>query len=175
MAETKVEELLDATLDAEELALASEEVRATLSALWNAEGSRMRTRLLDAMHKRAESHQHEVTTALRDREAEDIARARGIFANFRRTLTESIDRLTREIDAEQELLTLDLPDIARAQQEQRRTDLRRMNERRISLDEEELREVDAIRERYADVKPHISAVAVVFALTPTDAQPGALR
>jgi hypothetical protein len=44
--------------------------------------------------------------------------------------------------------------------------LRRLTE----LDEERAREVSAITERYADVKPHTTAAAVVFALTTTDAE-----
>ena len=58
------------------------------------------------------------------------------------------------------------------QQKQRRRDLDAMRDRLESLDEEEQREVAAITERYADVKPHVSAAAVVFALTPQDAAAG---
>jgi hypothetical protein len=47
-----------------------------------------------------------------------------------------------------------------------------MRDRLESLDEEEQREVAAITDRYADVKPHVSAAAVVFALTPQDARAG---
>ncbi|MDN5758895.1 MAG: hypothetical protein L0H59_10225, partial [Tomitella sp.] len=60
------------------------------------------------------------------------------------------------------------------QQKQRRRDLEAMRDRLESLDEEEQREVAAITERYADVKPHVSAAAVVFALTPQDARAGAV-
>jgi hypothetical protein len=44
-----------------------------------------------------------------------------------------------------------------------------MEDRLASLDDEERREVAGIRERYADVKPYVSTVALVFALTPEDA------
>ena len=44
-----------------------------------------------------------------------------------------------------------------------------MRDRLESLDEEEQRELSAIADRYTDVKPYVSAAAVVFALTPTDA------
>jgi hypothetical protein len=37
------------------------------------------------------------------------------------------------------------------------------------LDDEEAREVVAITERYAEVKPHTTAAAIVFALTRDDA------
>jgi hypothetical protein len=37
------------------------------------------------------------------------------------------------------------------------------------IDDEEAREIAAINDRYADVKPHTTAAAVVFALTRADA------
>ena len=43
-----------------------------------------------------------------------------------------------------------------------------MRDRLESLDDEERRELDAIADRYTDVKPYVSAAAVVFAMTPTD-------
>ncbi len=46
-------------------------------------------------------------------------------------------------------------------------------ERRLDeLDDEEAREIEAITERYAEVKPHTTAAAVVFALTHEDAKGG---
>jgi hypothetical protein len=44
-----------------------------------------------------------------------------------------------------------------------------MQRRLDELDDEEAREITAIKDRYADVKPHTTAAAVVFALTRTDA------
>ena len=44
-----------------------------------------------------------------------------------------------------------------------------MIERLNSLDDEERREIDAISARYTEIKPHVTAAAVVFALTPEDA------
>ena len=44
-----------------------------------------------------------------------------------------------------------------------------MRRRLDELDDEEAREIAAIAERYADVKPHTTAAAVVFALTRADA------
>jgi hypothetical protein len=40
------------------------------------------------------------------------------------------------------------------------------------LDDEEAREIEAITERYAEVKPHTTAAAVVFALSHEDAEKG---
>ncbi|MEV5936694.1 helicase-related protein [Streptomyces sp. NPDC052079] len=168
MAEAKVEEVLDQALDAEHLDLADDSVRAALARLWNAEDSRLRTRLLNAVARRAESHQERVTEALRERRESDIARAREIFSAFRLNLEESRERLAREIQAQEELLFAD------DQQAQRR-DLRAMEDRLTNLQEEEQREITAIGERYANVKPHVSAAAVVFALTPADAEAGKVQ
>ena len=44
-----------------------------------------------------------------------------------------------------------------------------MERRLLSLGDEQEREFAGIRERYADVRPFVSAAAVVFALTPADA------
>ncbi|GDY33657.1 DISARM system SNF2-like helicase DrmD [Gandjariella thermophila] len=169
MAETKVEQVLDDALDAERLTVADEDVRAALARMWVADGSRLRSRLLAAMERKAQSRQERVTEALQAREEADVARAREIFGAFRVNLRESRDRLARAIREHEEMLFTD------DQQRQRRHDLQAMEDRLASLDEEEQREIAAIRERYTDIKPHVSAAAVVFALTPADAQKGALQ
>ena len=169
MAEAKVEEVLDKALDAEDMVLADESVRAALAQTWSADDPRLRNRLLAAVARRAESHQERVTEALRARRESDITRAREIFAAFRVNLEESREQLAREIQTQDELLFSD------DQQAQRRRDLRAMEDRLASLHEEEQREIAAISERYADVKPHVSAAAVVFALTPADAEAGRVQ
>ena len=166
MAEAKVEEVLDAARDSEHLTLAGDEVRGALAREWNADGSRLRTRLLTAMTRKAASRQEKVAEALHARRTADVARAREIFGAFRTNLRESRERLATEVRSQQEMLFTD------DQQAQRRRDLRGMEDRLACLDEEEQREVAAITERYADVKPHVSAAAVVFALTRQDAEAG---
>ncbi len=169
MAEAKVEQVLDDALDAESLVLAGVAARTALAQEWNAEDSRLRTRLLTAMARKAESRQEKVTEALETRRDTDITRAREIFGAFRVNLRESRDRLAREIsDQEQALFTDD-------QHAQRRHDLRAMEDRLAGLDDEEQREITAIGERYRDIKPHVSAAAVVFALTPADAEAGTVQ
>ena len=163
MAEAKVEQVLDQALDAQDLVLAGEEVRRRLADQWNADGAPLRTRLLTAMEQKARSHQERVIDTLYKRRDSDIARAREIFAAFRVNLQESRDRLDREIRSEEEKL---FPD---DQQRQRQHDLAGMIDRLASLDDEERRETIAISARYADIKPHVTAAAVVFALTPEDA------
>lgn len=169
MSEAKVEEVLDAALDAADLSLADEDVRTALAELWNAEGSRLRTRLLTAMARKAETRQEKVTDALQSRRDSDSTRVREIFNAFRINLRESRDRLSREIREQQEALFTD------DQQAQRRRDLRAMEDRLASLDDEEQREIAAIDERYSDIRPHVSAAAVVFALTPADADAGKVQ
>ena len=163
MAEAKVEQVLDHALDAQDLVIAGEEVRRRLADQWNADGAPLRTRLLTAMEQKARSHQEQVIDTLYKRRDSDIVRAREIFAAFRVNLQESRDRLDREIRSEEEKL---FPD---DQQRQRQHDLAGMIDRLASLDDEERREISAISARYADIKPHVTAAAVVFALTPEDA------
>ena len=166
LSEAKAEEVLDGALDARDLTLAAAEVRAGLAELWNDDGSRLRTRMLTAMERKAEARQAQVTDALIKRRDTDIARARDIFAAFRGNLMESRELLARRIREEDATL---FPD---DQQRQRRRDLDAMDDRLSSLDGEERREVAAITARYADIKPHVTAAAVVFALTPQDAANG---
>ena len=164
MAEVKVEQVLDQTLDAQNLVLADEDVRRRLTDLWNADDGSLRDRLLAAMDHKATTHRERVIDTLHKRRDTDIARAREIFAAFRVNLQESRDRLGREIRSEEELL---FPD---DQQRQRRHDLASMIERLNGLDDEERREIAAISARYAEIKHHVTAAAVVFALTPEDAR-----
>ena len=162
MAEAKVEQVLDA----QALTLAGPEIRAALTRLYNADGSRLRTRLLTAMATRAQARQEARTSELDSRREADIRRAHQIFAAFRLNLAESRERLAIEIATQDAMLFTD------DQQRQRRRDLRAMEDRLLSLDEEERREIAAIQERFAGIAPHVSAAAVVFALTPADAQSG---
>jgi superfamily II DNA/RNA helicase len=164
MAAQKVEEVLDAALDAETLTFASHKVRAELAREYDADQSRLRNRLLAAMERKAKARQDARTSELEARETADADRAKQIFAAFRVNLTESRDRLAREIATEDALLFTD------DQQWQRRRDLQAMKDRLATLDDEERREIAMIRERYADIKPHVSAAAIVFALTPDDAK-----
>jgi superfamily II DNA or RNA helicase len=164
MAEAKVEQVLDQTLDAQHLVLADKDVRRRLTEQWNADDGSLRDRVLAAMESKARTHQDRVIDTLHKRRDTDVARAREIFAAFRRNLQESRDRLQREIQSEEEKLFAD------DQQRQRQHDLAGMIERLASLEDEEQREIDSISARYAEIKPHVTAAAVVFALTPEDAQ-----
>jgi len=173
LAEEKVLDLLDRALDPGQHTTANDAVRAHLAAVWNGDEpttpggprGRLHERLTAAMQRRADTRQKRVEDLLAVRRDTDLKRAADIFAAFRRNLTDSIARLHRE--DEQQLDMLPLADDQRAQ---RARDLRAMEARLDSLGEEEDRELEAIRERYTDVKPYVSAAALVFALTPADAR-----
>jgi superfamily II DNA or RNA helicase len=163
MAEEKAEAALDLALDGTELDLAQESVRRQLCELWNVPDAPLRTRLEDSMQARA-SRRHELVMGQLDRrQAADTRRAHEIFVAFRTNLRDSLDLLQR---AEEEAAARLFPD---DQQRQRRRDIQGMERRLDELGDEEAREIAAITERYADVKPHTTAAAIVFALTREDA------
>ena len=116
------------------------------------------------MRARAGRRHELVTEQLARRQEADVQRAREIFAAFRTNLRDSLKQLNQ---AEEEAQAMLLPD---DQQRQRRRDIEAMSRRLDELDDEEAREIAAITDRYADVKPHTTAAAVVFALTPNDAE-----
>ena len=171
LSEEKAEDVLDQALDAQDLALADEQIRRVLAELWNGDGAgrALRGRLLTAMTRKAQSLQEKRLGALATRQETDIARAKEIFAAFRVILRESRGRLEREIRSQDEFLFSD------DQQKQRRHDLSTMIDRLEQLDGEERREIYAINSRYADIRPHVTAAAVVFALTPADAAAGRIQ
>lgn len=164
MAEEKAEAALDHALDGEKISLADERVRDQLCDLWNVPDAPLRVRLEESMQARAGRRHELVLEQLTRRQDADVQRAREIFAAFRINLRESLARLRR---ADEEAAAMLLPD---DQQRQRRRDIEAMERRLDELDDEEAREIDAIRERYADVKPHTTAAAVVFALTRDDVE-----
>jgi len=166
MAEEKAEHALDLALDADRLTLAGRRTRDALCDMWNAPDAPLRARLEESMHARAERRHTRVLEQLDKRRAADVQRARDIFSAFRTNLRESLD-LLRSKDAEAEAMLW-----ADEQQKQWRRDIDSMQRRLDELDDEEAREIAAITDRYADVRPHTTAAAVVFALTPEDAKGG---
>lgn len=163
LAEDKVHAILDSALDARHLDLASRPIRQQLEDAWDAENGRLRRRLEEAMRRRARTRQEAVQHSLDKRQAADAERAHDIFRAFRLNLNDSLQRLHSEEDQQAAMLWAD------EQQRQRQFDIRQMEDRLASLDDEERREIAGIEERYADVKPYVSAVAVVFAVAPVDA------
>lgn len=164
MAEEKAEAALDQALDGDTLPLADDRVRDQLCDMWNVPDAPLRTRLEESMQARATRRHELVIEQLTRRQEADIQRAREIFAAFRTNLRDSLQRLRQ---AEEEAAAMLLPD---DQQRQRRRDIDAMERRLDELDDEETREIAAIIDRYADVKPHTTAAAVVFALNRADAE-----
>ena len=164
MAEEKAEAALDKALDPERLSVADDRVRDQLCDLWNVPDAPLRLRLEESMQARAGRRHELVIEQLTKRQAADIQRAKEIFAAFRANLRDSLARLKKEEGEAQGQLFAD-PD----QQRQWRRDIDAMSRRLDELDDEEAREIAAITDRYADVKPHTTAAAVVFALTRADA------
>lgn len=165
MAEEKAEDALDKALDGDHLQLAAPAVRSQLGDLWNVRDAPLRARLEQSMHSRASRRHEHVVDQLTKRQEADVQRATDIFAAFRANLRESLAQLRKEDEDAQGQLFSD-PD----QQRQWRRDIDSMNRRLDELDDEEQREIDAIVDRYADVKPHTTAAAVVFALNRADAE-----
>lgn len=164
MAEERAEAALDKALDGENLLLADTWVRDQLADIWSVPDAPLRQSLEIAMASRAARKQEQVKDQLRSREAADVKRARDIFAAFRDNLCDSLASLRAyELEAQGRLFAD--PD----QERQWRRDREAMQRRLDELDDEEAREVAAIRDRYTEVKPHTTAAAVVFALTRADA------
>ncbi|WP_432839071.1 DISARM system SNF2-like helicase DrmD [Dactylosporangium sp. CA-092794] len=164
MAEERAEAALDKALDRKNLTLADQRVRDQLCDLWNVPDAPLRLRLEESMRSRADRRHDLVTEQLARRQAADVQRATEIFAAFRANLRDSLTRLRAEEDAAAGQLFTD-PD----QQRQWRRDIEAMARRLDELDDEQGREISAIHDRYAEVKPHTTAAAVVFALTRGDA------
>ena len=165
LAEGRTLNLLDTVLDAQHtMTLAAPVTRQRLVDAWNSDKSSLRDRLRQAMDRRAESRQDAVAESLAERQDTDIARAIGIFTAFRVNLQDSLTHLRSKEEEEQAMLFLN-----QDEQRQRQLDIRRMEDRLASLADEERREIAGIQQRYSDIKPYVSAVALVFAITPDDA------
>ncbi|MGX6511629.1 DISARM system SNF2-like helicase DrmD [Rhodococcus sp. SJ-2] len=164
MAEEKAEAALDKALDGENLILADARVRDQLCDIWNVPDAPLRVRLEESMRARAGRRHELVMEQLAKRQETDVQRAKEIFAAFRTNLRDSLKVLRAAQEESQMML---LPD---DQQRQRRRDIEAMSRRLEELDDEETREIAAITDRYAGVKPHTTAAAVVFALTRSDAE-----
>lgn len=165
MAEERAEAALDTALDEENLVLADPRVREQLADIWNVPDAPLRQSLETAMSTRAARKQAQVTEQLERRRTDDVQRAGEIFAAFRANLRDSLARLrAQEAEAQEQLFT------EPEQERQWRRDREAMQRRLDELDDEEAREIAAIEDRYAEVKPHTTAAAVVFALTRADAE-----
>lgn len=165
IAEDTLHEVLDRSLDPGSYRLAGPEVRRHLASLWN-DGGHLRTRLVEETARRAQSLQAGVHQSLDERCQADLDRVRGIFAAFRANLTDSLERLRTEEREQEAMLAL----WSGEQRQQRARDIRAMEDRLEDLAGEETREEAAVRSRYEDVRPYVSSVALVLAVTEEDAE-----
>ena len=165
VAERTLREVLDRALDPGDYRLAGPEVRRRLASLWN-DGGHLRTRLVEETSRRAQSLQADVAHSLEERRRADADRVHGIFSAFRANLTDSLEHLRAQEREQEAMLAL----WADEQRHQRARDVRAMEDRLADLAGEEEREEDAVRSRYEDVKPYVSSVALVLAVTEEDAE-----
>ena len=165
IAEDTLHEVLDRSLDPGSYRLAGPEVRRHLASLWN-DGGHLRTRLVEETARRAQSLQAGVHQSLDERCQADLDRVRGIFAAFRANLTDSLANLHAQEREQQAMLDL----WSGEQRQQRARDIRAMEDRLEDLAGEETREEAAVRSRYEDVRPYVSSVALVLAVTEEDAE-----
>ena len=139
---------------------------AELVEAWNTEDdSGVRARVQAAISSRVERRTVEVQEQLAARRDADLARVDAIFVRFEGTLRESI------ADAEQQASQSEgmLFDVEQRQSER---DLRQMRRRLDDLEDERKREMEAVGERYADVKAWPFPAAVLFAISEADAARG---
>ena len=163
VAEDKLSHVLDRALDPGGYQLAEQPVRRHLTDLWNDDGH-LRARLVEETERRAANLQNRVAASLEERQQADTKRVHGIFDVFRANLTDSLKRLRAEEREQEAMLWAD------EQQHQRAQDIRAMEDRLVSLAGEEKREAEAMALRYQDVRPYVSPVALVLAVTEEDAQ-----
>jgi hypothetical protein len=156
--------VLDSALDAgHPLTLAGPGARRHVVAEWNGAGdAQWRDRLTRRMTERAGVLRRQVEGSLNERKVADFKRASEIYTAFRASLGQALSRL-RARDIQQEAMLW-----ADEDQRQLRRDIERMEQRVESLDDEERRELAGIEDRYADVRPYIASVGLVFALSKAD-------
>ncbi|MFC5000840.1 DISARM system SNF2-like helicase DrmD [Dactylosporangium cerinum] len=168
LGEELAEELLAATLDGEHLQAAPPAALAALVARWNSDitsSDGLRARVERAVADRADRRLRDLTNDLAIRRDADLARVEGTFRRFRATLDRSIARM-EEAAREAESALFELEGSTR----QRRRDIAEVRRRLDVLDEELGRERHAVCARYESPTPYPFAGALIFALTPADAE-----
>ncbi|GAB3523540.1 DISARM system SNF2-like helicase DrmD [Arthrobacter monumenti] len=160
------EDLLVTALDAEKLTAPSPGVLSGLADLWNADGADdggIRQRVAEAVASRAQRLRSGIEQDLVKRKTADLERVNEVFARFRQTLAGTLDNAeARKRELEDMLF--------HEEQRQREKDLANIRRRLDALAEEQRDERDAVSRRYANLQPHTFVAAVVFALSPADAE-----
>ncbi|WIX85857.1 DISARM system SNF2-like helicase DrmD [Amycolatopsis sp. DG1A-15b] len=164
--ERKAEALLEQALDADTLQQPPESVVRQLADAWNSDDiDGIRARVVRAVEDRVARRRRDVEQQLAERHEAERGRVQAIFDRFGHTLTEALRQAKQLADDDQ----LTLFDDERRQSER---DLRQIRERIEALGDERERELAAVDARYADIRPRTFHAAVVFALSPEDADAG---
>lgn len=164
----RAEDLLASALDGTRLSRPSDSVLNALTSEWNGESDAtdgVRARINTAVQRRADRLKLEVSDDLEKRQRTDLASIDEIFGRFRLTLEGTVaaaDEARRS--GEDMLFQLD------EEKHQRDRDLARVRTRLGVLDDEQRVERDAVERRYRDIQAHTFVAALVFALTPEDAE-----
>lgn len=164
----RAEALLASALDGSRLTAPSERVLARLAQDWTHQAGDVdgvRARVNDAIARRADRLRLEIEENLEGRRRADLSAVEQIFQRFRATLEGTLaaaDEARRS--GEDMLFQLD------EERQQRERDLARVRTRLSLLDDELSIERDAVERRYRDLKGHTFVAALVFALTPEDAE-----
>lgn len=160
------ENLLVTALDAEKLSTPASGVLSELANLWNADGADdggIRQRVADAVVSRAHRLRNGIEEDLGKRKFADLERVDEVFTRFRRTLAGTLDNAEERKRELEEMLFHE-------EQHQREKDLANIRRRLDALAEEQRDEREAVSRRYANLQPHTFVAAVVFALSPDDAE-----
>lgn len=166
IAQGSVEKLLADALDAGRLVAAPEHHRSALAEIWNSESETvsMKQRVQQIVEETAKKRADRVQGALESRRNEDRKRVDEIFSRFKNTLQGTLAGLK---EAEEDM---NMPLWDDAEKRQREQDVHRIRTRLDALEGEREKELATVERRYEDVNPQTLSAAVVFALTPEDAQ-----
>jgi superfamily II DNA or RNA helicase len=163
--EERAEALLEHALDSADLKPADRHTAEQLADAWNSDArDGLRKRVETAIEERVERRQREAESSLEARHRADRARVDEIFDRFGATLREAL-REAEAMQAEAQL-ALFTPDEIR----QSERDLRHIRARLDALEDERDRELLAVDARYDDVRALTFSGAVLFAISPADAQ-----
>lgn len=164
----KAETLLATALDGARLAAPSARVLARLAEDWTNQAEEhdgVRERVNEAIGRRTDRLRLEVEENLEGRRRSDLRAVEEIFERFRSTLDGTLASAEEARRSGTEML-FQLDD----ERQQRERDLARVRTRLSALDGELRAEREAVERRYRNLQAHTFVAALVFALTPEDAE-----
>ena len=158
----RAESLLEQALDGDRIERVAPALGTQLATAWNTDGG-LRDRVDAAVQDRVARRRRDVDQLLQERQGADRARVEEIFDRFGATLRHALqDAEAMESD----------PQLGLFEDERRQSqhDLRQIRERMNALDDERERELAAVDTRYDDVRPLTFSGALLFAISPSDAE-----